>query len=75
MAEIADEFDEYLSDDHEEGFSFKHKTKEKAEVQQNVEPSSTQNEKVHIQVNVFKAIHVCLGVFLAINMFGAITKD
>ena len=51
------------------------KKKAAAEVQRNIEPSSTQNEKVHIQLNVFKAIHIRFGVFLAINVFGAITKD
>lgn len=51
------------------------KKKAAAEVQRNIEPSSTQNGKVHIQLNVFKAIHIRFGVFLAINVFGAITKD
>lgn len=48
------------------------KKKAAAEVQRNIEP---QNRKVHIQLNVFKAIHIRFGVFLAINVFGAITKD
>ena len=74
MAEIADEPDEYLSDE-ETGSVSNTKEKAAAEVQRNIEPSSTQNGKVHIQLNVFKAIHIRFGVFLAINVFGAITKD
>ena len=46
-----------------------------AEVQRNIEPSSTQNGKVRIQLNVFKAMYIRFAVFLAINVFGAITKD
>lgn len=46
-----------------------------AEVQRNIEPSSTQNGKVRIQLNVFKAIHIRFGVFPVLNVFGAVTKD
>ena len=51
------------------------KKKTAAKVQRNIEPSSTHNGKVRIQLNVFKAMHIRFGVFLAINVFGAITKD
>ena len=51
------------------------KEKTAAEVQRNIEPSSTQNGKVCIQLNMFKATHIRFSVFLAINVFGAITKD
>ena len=38
-------------------------------------PSSIQNGKVRIQLNVFKAMHIRFGVLLAINVFSVITKD
>ena len=49
MAEITDEPDGYLSDDHEDReVQFQtQKGKAAAKVEQNIEPSSTQNGKVH----------------------------
>ena len=44
-------------------------------VQQNIEPTSTRNGKVRIQLNVFKAIHIHFGVFPVMNEFGVITRD
>lgn len=46
-----------------------------SEGQQNIELSSTPKGEVCIQLNLFKAINISFGVFLAITMFGAITKD
>ena len=74
MAEIADEPDEYLSDEETGSVS---NTKEKGSSRGAAKyrtKFNTEREGSY-PVNVFKAIHIRFGVFLAINVFGAITKD